>query len=126
MYLADKVARLVAFLRAGYPTGMPSTGYVTLAALSRRRLSDDEITAITSELMIGGRAPVSTSDVGVHITRVTDDMPSPDDVELIQRRLEAIGYVRGQLKRRGRPAAGRQIVGVVPRFQKVSARLQSA
>ncbi|MGA9359681.1 MAG: DUF3349 domain-containing protein [Mycobacterium sp.] len=95
MYLADKVARLVAFLRAGYPTGMPSTGYVTLAALSRRRLSDDEITAITSELILRLRCPISTADVGVHITRVTDDMPSPDDVELIQRRLEAIGYVRG-------------------------------
>ncbi|MGO9153652.1 DUF3349 domain-containing protein [Mycobacterium sp.] len=99
MYLADKVARLVAFLRAGYPTGMPSTGYVPLAALSRRRLCDDEITAITSELMMRGlipiSGPVSTADVGVHITRITDDMPSPDDVERIQRRLEAIGYVRG-------------------------------
>jgi hypothetical protein len=91
MYLADTVARVVAFLRAGYPTGMPSTGYVPLAALLRRRLSDDEITAITSELMIRGRAAISTSDVGVHITRITDDMPSPEDVERIQRRLEAIG-----------------------------------
>jgi Protein of unknown function (DUF3349) len=90
MYLADTVARVVAFLRAGYPTGMPSTGYVPLAALLRRRLSDDEITAITSELMIRGRAAISTSDVGVHITRITDDMPSPEDVERIQRRLEAI------------------------------------
>jgi Protein of unknown function (DUF3349) len=95
MYLADKVARLVAFLRAGYPTGMPPTGYVPLAALSRRRLCDDEITAITSELMMRGRWPVSTADVGVRITRITDDLPSPDDVERIQRRLEAIGYVRG-------------------------------
>ncbi len=42
---------------------------------------------------ISGR--VSTADVGVHITRITDDMPSPDDVERIQRRLEAIGHVRG-------------------------------
>jgi hypothetical protein len=95
MYLADKVARWIAFLRAGYPAGMPSTGYVPLAALLRRRLSDDEITAITSELMLRGRAPVSTSDLGVHITRVTDDLPSHDDVERIQRRLDAIGYVRG-------------------------------
>lgn len=95
MYLADKVTRFVAFLRAGYPVGMPSTGYVTLAALSRRRLSDDEITAITGNLMLRGRAPVSTADVGVHITQITDDMPSPDDVERIQRRLEAIGYARG-------------------------------
>jgi hypothetical protein len=31
----------------------------------------------------------------VHITRITDDLPSPDDIERIQRRLEAIGYARG-------------------------------
>ncbi|MGO8938933.1 MAG: DUF3349 domain-containing protein [Mycobacterium sp.] len=95
MYLADRVARFVAFLRAGYPTGMPSTGYVPLAALLRRRLSEDEITAITSELTMRGRAPVSTAAIGVRITRITDDMPSPDDVERIERRLEAIGYPRG-------------------------------
>ncbi|MGA9360788.1 MAG: DUF3349 domain-containing protein [Mycobacterium sp.] len=95
MYLADRVARFVAFLRAGYPSGMPSTGYVPLAALLRRRLSEDEITAITSELILRLRCPISTADVGVHITRITDDMPSPDDVERIERRLEAIGYPRG-------------------------------
>jgi hypothetical protein len=92
MYLADRVARFVAFLRAGYPSGMPSTGYVPLAALLRRRLSEDELTAITRELTMRGRAPVSTAAIGVQIT---DDMPSPDDVERIERRLEAIGYVRG-------------------------------
>jgi Protein of unknown function (DUF3349) len=99
MYLADRVAKFVAFLRAGYPTGMPSTGYVPLAALLRRRLSDDEITAITSELMLRGpfpiSGPVSAAAIGVHITRITDDLPSPDDVGRIQRRLEATGYARG-------------------------------
>ena len=82
-------------MRAGYPSGMPSTGYVPLAALLRRRLSEDEITSITSELTMRGRAPVSTAAIGVHITRTTDDMPSPDDVERIQRQLDAIGYARG-------------------------------
>jgi hypothetical protein len=95
MYLADQLARFVAFVRAGYPTGMPATGYVPLAALSRRRLCDDEITAITNELTMRRNWPVSTADVGMEITRITDEMPSPDDVERIQRRLKAIGYVRG-------------------------------
>ena len=95
MYLTDRVAKFVGFMRAGYPTGMPATGYVPLAALSQRRLCDDEITAITSELMMRRRWPISTADVGVQITRTTDDMPSPDDIERIQRRLDAIGCVRG-------------------------------
>ena len=91
MYLADRVARFVAFVRAGYPTGMPATGYVPLAALARRRVCDDEITAITSELVMRRRRwPISTADVGVEITRITNEMPSPDDIERIQRRLDAI------------------------------------
>jgi Protein of unknown function (DUF3349) len=95
MYLADRVARFVAFVRVGYPTGMPATGYVPLAALSRRRLCDDEIDSIARELMMRRRWRISTADVGVEITRITNEMPSPDDIERIQRRLTAIGYVRG-------------------------------
>jgi hypothetical protein len=91
MYLADKVTRLVAFLRAGYPTGMPSTGYVPLAALLPRQLCDDEITAITSDLTLRGRNPISSADVGVRITRITDDLPSLGDIERVQRRLEVRG-----------------------------------
>jgi hypothetical protein len=94
MFFADWVARFVAFVRAGYPTGMPATGYVPLAALLRRRLCDDEITAITSELMMRRRWPISTADVGVEITRITNEMPSPDDIERVQRRLDAIGCAR--------------------------------
>jgi len=87
MYLADRVLKVVAFMRAGYPTGMPATGYLPLAALSRRRVSDDEITAMTAELMKGRQWPISTVDVGVAISRITDAMPSPEDIERVQHRL---------------------------------------
>jgi hypothetical protein len=90
MYLARLLVRIVAFMRAGYPTGWPVTGYVPLAALLRRRVSDDEIATITSEL-VTRPGPVSNADVGVEITRVTDDIPSPRDVERVQRRLDTIG-----------------------------------
>jgi hypothetical protein len=98
MFSADWVARFVAFVRAGYPTGMPATGYVPLAALLPRRLCDDEITAITSELMMRRRSPISPADIGVEITRITNEMPSPDDIERVQRRLVAIGCTRGQAR----------------------------
>lgn len=44
--LVDRVSRNVAFLRAGYPTYLPATGYVPLAALSPGRVCDDEIGTI--------------------------------------------------------------------------------
>ena len=94
--MAAWLSRFVAFVRAGYPTGMPATGYVPLAALLSRRVSDDEIATITSELIMHRRRPISTADVGVEITRVTNEMPSPEDTERVQRRLDAIGCARSK------------------------------
>jgi Protein of unknown function (DUF3349) len=92
MRLTGLVSRFVAFVRAGYPTGMPATGYVPLAALLPRRVCDDEITAITSEFMRRrGARPISTADVGLAITRITNEMPSLEDIERVKRRLDAIG-----------------------------------
>jgi hypothetical protein len=95
MNLAHCVSMIVAFMRAGYPTGMPATGYVPLAALSRRRISDDEITTLTGELIRRRRWPISAVDVAVEITRITNEMPSADDVERVQLQLDAIGCARG-------------------------------
>ena len=94
--MAAWLSRFVAFVRAGYPTGMPATGYVPLAALLSRRVSDDEIATITSGLIMHRRRPISTADVGVEITRVTNEMPSPEDTERVQRRLDAIGCARSK------------------------------
>ncbi|HEV7579113.1 MAG TPA: DUF3349 domain-containing protein [Mycobacterium sp.] len=91
MGMADLVSRAVAFLRAGYPAAMPATGYAPLAALLPRRLADDELVAITSEFAAGRAARISTVDVGVAIFRITNAMPSVDDIKRVQRRLEAIG-----------------------------------
>jgi len=101
MNLAHWVSSIVAFVRAGYPTGMPTTGYVPLAALSPRRASEDEIAAIASQLIMQRRRPISTADVGVAITRFTDAMPSLDDIARVQRRLDAIGRARDERRMTG-------------------------
>lgn len=91
MGLGDRVASIVAFLRAGYPSGLPAVGYAPLLALLPRRASDDEIRLIATKL-VPRRQPVDNVDVGVEITRVTHAMPLPDDIERVQRRLTAIGW----------------------------------
>ncbi len=90
MGLVARVSSVVAFLRAGYPAGMPETGHVPLLALLRRRLTDDEITAIMGKLDAYRRRPLDQADVGVEITRITDELPAPDDIERVQHRLVAI------------------------------------
>ena len=58
MALSDVLARMVGFLRAGYPEGVPVGDYIPLVALLRRRLSDDEVVAVATELISTGGAPV--------------------------------------------------------------------
>ena len=92
MGLGNRISSIVAFLRAGYPTGMPRFGYVPLLALLPRRVSDDEIRVIISKLVAPRLRPIDNADVGVEITGVTQEMPLPDDIERVQRRLTAIGW----------------------------------
>jgi hypothetical protein len=92
MSLGDLVARMVAFVRAGYPQGVPENDYIPLLALLRRRLSDDEAAAVARELAARGELNIDIADIGAAIMRITDELPSADDLVRVQRRLEAIGW----------------------------------
>jgi len=97
MALSDVLAKIVGFLRAGYPEGVPAGDYIPLVALLRRRLSDGEVLAVATELISTGGAPVQATDVRVAITKLTDELPSPQDTERVKRRLAAVGWpVKGR------------------------------
>ena len=86
---------MVAFIRAGYPQGVPETDYIPLLALLRRRLSDDEVAAVARQLADRGDLNIDVADIGAAIMRITDELPSADDLDRVQRRLEAIGWPVG-------------------------------
>ena len=92
LHVSDLVARFVAFIRSGYPHGVPQTDYIPLLALLRRRLSDDEVAAVARELAARGEMNFDAADIGVAITRITDELPSPADLDRVQRRLETTGW----------------------------------
>ncbi len=81
---------VVAWLRAGYPEGIPPTDYFPVLALLSRRLSNDEVKLVAGELM--QRGDFDHVDIGVLITQVTDELPSPADVERVRERLAAKGW----------------------------------
>lgn len=83
MGLRNRIFSVVAFLRAGYPRPAPEVGYAPLLALLPRRVSDDEIIAIAKRLLTPHRHAIDKTDVGVEIIGVTDEMPSPDDIERV-------------------------------------------
>jgi hypothetical protein len=91
MSLFDRISSVVALFRAGYPAGAPRLGYVPVLALLPRRVSDDEILALTRTLAGSKFRRLDRADVGVEITRITDELPLPADIERVQSRLSAIG-----------------------------------
>jgi hypothetical protein len=81
---------IVDWLRAGYPEGIPPTDCWAVLALLSRRLSTDEVKLVAQELM--QRGDFDHIDIGVTITQITDELPSPQDVERVRQRLAAKGW----------------------------------
>jgi hypothetical protein len=80
---------VLGWLREGYPQGVPPQDYIPLLALLRRRLTDDEVAAIVQELVAEGQMPIDTVDIGATITKVTDALPSEDDIDRVRQHLPA-------------------------------------
>lgn len=84
------LSSIVAWLRAGYPEGVPPTDTFAVLALLTRRLSNDEVVAVANELI--QRDELDDIDIAVAITQITDELPSPQDVERVRARLAERGW----------------------------------
>lgn len=86
------IQRIVDWLRAGYPNGIPERDYVPLFALLRRRLSDDEARQLGEELVARGLVPADRIDVGVGYLRITDELASDDELRRVSQLLREAGW----------------------------------
>ena len=84
------LTKIVAWLNAGYPEGVPGPDRVPLLALLKRRLTDDEVKAVAQDLI--DRGEFDHVDIGVLITQITDELPTPQDVERVRERLATKGW----------------------------------
>ncbi|MDR3663809.1 MAG: DUF3349 domain-containing protein [Mycobacterium sp.] len=84
------LTKIVAWLQAGYPEGVPGPDRVPLLALLARRLTNDEVKTVARALM--DRGEFDHVDIGVLITRITDELPRDEDVERVRERLAAKGW----------------------------------
>ena len=84
------LAKIVAWITAGYPEGVPGPDRVPLFALLKPRLTDDEVKTVAKELM--DRGEFDNIDIGVLITQLIDGLPAPEDVERVRNRLAAKGW----------------------------------
>jgi hypothetical protein len=84
------LSSIIAWLRAGYPEGIPPTDTFAVLALLTRRLSNDEVKLVAHELM--QRGEFDKVDIGVLISQLTDQLPSEEDIERVRTRLAAQGW----------------------------------
>lgn len=105
MPLPPVLNSIVSWLRAGYPQGVPESDYFPLLALLARRLTSEEVAAVAEELArptesassANGSAPsnghvaVDNSDIGVLITKITNELPREEDVSRVRAHLEKAG-----------------------------------
>jgi hypothetical protein len=89
--LSAVVASVVAWLRKGYPEGLPVGDYVPLFALLARRLSEEEVAAV-AEKLANEAGPSSRVAISEAIMGVTYELPSEADIARVSERLIAGGW----------------------------------
>jgi hypothetical protein len=103
MALPPVLSSIVSWLRAGYPCGVPESDYIPLLALLARRLTAEEVSAVAAELVhqvepaaatdgSDGAVPgVDNGDIGVMITKITNEMPREEDIARVRSQLATAG-----------------------------------
>ena len=92
------LARVLHWLRQGYPEGVPPMDYSPILALLRNEsLTDEEIDQIVSRLIQQNALadvdePISVIDTKVAMTHYTEELPSDEDVKRVQLRLLEHGW----------------------------------
>lgn len=118
MALPPVLNSIVGWLRAGYPYGVPEQDYVPLLALLARRLTTDEVSAVAAELArqveptsaadsasatngsttatngstnATNGSTVDNGDIGVMITKITNELPREEDISRVRTQLATAG-----------------------------------
>jgi hypothetical protein len=98
MALPPFLNSIIAWLRAGYPEGVPDVDYIPLFALLGSQLTDKEVGEIADELATESD-PSSAQAIREAIKNVTHQQPHDSDVARVRSRLAAGGWPLAPLDR---------------------------
>lgn len=85
------IQKVISWLRAGYPEGVPQHDYLPLFALLGSELTNDEVAQIIDELT-SSADPESKETVKAAIASITNTRPSDADINRVRARLAAGGW----------------------------------
>jgi hypothetical protein len=86
------LARIVSWLREGYPGGVPEHDYMPLIALLERRLTRSEVKKIAKTLRRADVSPAGPTDIAAAITEYTHTEPSENDLRRVRDQLAKKGW----------------------------------
>ncbi|HEX3956496.1 MAG TPA: DUF3349 domain-containing protein [Trebonia sp.] len=98
MALPAFLAKIVSWLRAGYPDGVPEHDYIPLFALLGSQLTDDEVKLIADELA-SSSAPDSAEEIRKAISAIKGTAVSDSDIARVRSHLAAGGWPLATLDR---------------------------
>lgn len=81
--LGSVLTTILDWLTAGYPDGVPPQDRFALLAMMRPRLTDEQVEAVAVKMMADS-GDLSKLDAQVLITKVTNELPSEEDVERVR------------------------------------------
>jgi Protein of unknown function (DUF3349) len=92
--LPGVLQRVLDWLHAGYPTGIPQTDYYPLLAFLARRMTTDEVVEVVKALQGEGRLDYRTTsdEVRAAIETVTNSPVVEADVQRVERHLRESGW----------------------------------
>jgi hypothetical protein len=91
MALPPVLRKIVEWLRAGYPEGVPDVDYIPLFALLGSQLTNEEVSAIADELA-NESDPESAETIRKAIVDVTNHQPNDADINRVRARLAGGGW----------------------------------
>ncbi|WP_280494217.1 DUF3349 domain-containing protein [Nocardia farcinica] len=91
------LGRILGWLRAGYPQGVPQSDYVALFAVLHRHLTDYEVVTVAEELVRDNpESTITHDDIVAAIARFAKEQPDPHDVARVAAHLAAGGWPLAQ------------------------------
>ncbi|HEY6791023.1 MAG TPA: DUF3349 domain-containing protein [Trebonia sp.] len=91
MALPAFLAKIVSWLRAGYPDGVPERDYIPLFALLGSQLTDDEVKLIADELAFSSD-PDSAEEIRKAVSAIKGTAVSDSDIARVRSHLAAGGW----------------------------------